>query len=111
MATQRSTDSLDIDVSVSSEKSNMYISAEAKAILDSTPELVTTQSRLSELDISETPNLDIRSAQKVQQHNVSLFAEMEALDTPKEEDLIMEQRGLKEFDRLLTANKDLIDLR
>lgn len=111
---QRSMHGSELDVSISSQSSDIpqqYMSAEAKAILDSTPELIQSQSMLSELDICETPSIDVQTAQKVQQQNVSLFAEMEAIDVPKDDNLIIEQRGLQEFDRLLTENRDLMDVR
>lgn len=79
-------------------KGPMFMSPEAQAILDSTPELVLSESSL-ELNISE--------AQKVNQQNVSLFAEMQQQDDA----LTAEQQSIKEFDRLLVENKELIDLR
>jgi len=88
------------------------MSPEAQAILESTPELIKTESKLAELEIGESPRIDIKSAQKINQHNLSLFAEMEQLDTSTlDNTMTVEQRGLKEFDILLSENKDLVDLR
>ena len=100
---------IDNDVNETSEKTNtaqMFMSPEAKAILESTPELVKSESKLTELDEYQTPMLDISSAQKVNQHNVSLFAEMQQLDSSN-----LEMGGLKEFDILLSENKELMDVR
>ena len=74
------------------------MSPEAQAILDSTPELVQSESSLE---------LNINEAQKVNKQNVSLFAEMQQ----QEDALTVEQQSIKEFDRLLVENKELIDLR
>ncbi|XP_066930555.1 C-Jun-amino-terminal kinase-interacting protein 4-like [Clytia hemisphaerica] len=88
-------------VSEKTDSSSMFISPEAKAILDATPELSQVESEY------QTPTIDIRSAQKLNQQNISLLAEMEQYDDA----LTVEQQGLKEFDRLLVENKDLIDVR
>ena len=48
------------------------MSPEAQAILKSTPELIETESKLAELEIRESPRIDIQSAQKANQHNISL---------------------------------------
>ena len=79
-------------------KGPMFMSPEAQAILDSTPELVQSESSLE---------LNINEAQKVNKQNVSLFAEMQQ----QEDALTVEQQSIKEFDRLLVENKELIDLR
>lgn len=97
---------IDCDTIDSEKTVQLFISPEAKAILESTPELVKTESKLTEL-----PKLDINTAQKVNQHNVSLFAEMQQLDSPKADHEIGDQRGLKEFDMLLSENKELMDVR
>ena len=81
-----------------SSKGRLFMSPEAQAILESTPELIQSESKL-ELDIGE--------AQKVNQHNLSLFTEIEQ----QEDALTVEQQSIKEFDRLLVENKELIDLR
>jgi len=95
-----------------SRNAHLFMSPEAQAILESTPELIKTESKLAELEIGESPRIDIKSAQKINQHNLSLFAEMEQLDTSTlDNTMTVEQRGLKEFDILLSENKDLVDLR
>lgn len=79
-------------------KNHLFMSPEAKAILESTPELSQSESKLE---------LDISAAQQTSKQDLSLFSEMQQ----EEDALTVEQQSVKEFDRLLSENKELIDLR
>lgn len=98
------------------DESEIYLSPEAKAILQSTPELMKTESRINTFEFQETPTIDIQQARKVQQNNVSLFAELESeVVTPSDietnEMQLVGQQGLREFDLLLEENKELTVIR
>ncbi|XP_057314682.1 C-Jun-amino-terminal kinase-interacting protein 3-like isoform X1 [Hydractinia symbiolongicarpus] len=98
------------------KESEIYLSPEAKAILHSTPELMKTESRINTVEFQETPTIDIQQAQKVQQNNVSLFAELESeVVTPSDmetnEMQLVGQQGLREFNLLLDENKELTVIR
>lgn len=100
------------------QEASLFLSPEAQAILQSTPELMKTHSRLQGTVLSTTsddPTLDAQHALKQQQHDLSLYAEMYTLDSDGNQGYSdignVEQKGLKEFDHLLKENKDLLDVR
>ena len=104
-----------IDSSEATSASSLYLSPEARAILESTPELTKTHSRLRDTPMSGLvstviPSLDIQNAQKQQKLDASLYSELQYLES-NENGGEIEHKGLKEFDLLLKENKGLIDVR
>ena len=108
-------DSPFIDSSEATSASSLYLSPEARTILESTPELMKTHSRLADTPMSALvstviPSLDIQNAQKQQKLDASLYSELQYLEN-NENGGEIEHKGLKEFDLLLKENKGLIDVR
>lgn len=108
-------DSPFIDSSEATSASSLYLSPEARAILESTPELMKTHSRLADTPMLALvsiviPSLDIQNAQKQQKLDASLYSELQYLEN-NENGGEIEHKGLKEFDLLLKENKGLIDVR
>ena len=89
----------------------MQLSPGAIAILQSTPELNRTESRLDDESIYETPKINIMSAQKYREKSL----DSEIGSGPKSSDIFelmnVDQSSWKEMDHLLSENKDLIDIR
>ena len=108
-------DSPFINSSEATSASSLYLSPEARAILESTPELMKTHSRLGDTPMSALvstviPSLDMQNAQKQQKLDASLHSELQYLEN-NENGGEIEHKGLKEFDLLLKENKGLIDVR
>ena len=83
-----------------------FFSAEARAILESTPELAKNLPMIYSQDISEI------SRSLPNNENLSLFAEFQSLQQPTDDPgLNVDDVGQKEFDLVLTENEQLIDVR
>ena len=95
---------------VSHSTPSKYLSPEAIAILQSTPELTNVSYNI---EGNTTASIDIKSSQ----NDISLLAELQSLhhnsslNVDNMETLPVDQKGFKEIDMVLTENKELIEVR
>lgn len=90
-----------------------FFSAEARAILESTPELARTLPNIYAHEVREIPKVDVHQAYQRGQE-VSLYSEFELLGDNNDEDekpIYVSGVEQREFDLVLTENAELIDVR